>query len=350
MDKYIERDTISLINENLEIFEELKNKTVFITGATGLIGSHLVFSLLKANEIYKLNIKILALVRKLNKAKNLYSGYVSSNTHLEFIVGDILNIPHVEDKVDFIIHGASVTSSTTFIEKPVDTIKVALSGTSNILDLAVQKKVQSVVYLSSLEVYGVSENIDVTEDKIGYIDFLNPRSSYSEGKRMCENLCIAYSKQFNLPIKIARLAQTFGPGVDWNDNRVFAQFARSVINKQDIILHTEGKTARNYCYTKDAITAILYILLKGKSSEAYNVANEGTYVSILDMAKLVANIEHSTPIKVILDIKDSQALGYNPTVKIKLKTTKLEMLGWKATVDLANMYLNLISSLRNQAM
>ncbi|OOR99859.1 nucleotide sugar dehydratase [Haemophilus paracuniculus] len=347
MNKYIEADVNSFLIENDELLNSLANSTILITGATGLIGSHLVYSILEANKRYQLNIQVLALIRNLEKAKSLFGKYTALNG-LELINGDVLALPTITQNIDYIIHGASITSSSDFVKKPVDTIEISLQGTKNLLNLAKEKEVKSFVYLSSLEVYGTVDKKDVFEKDFGYIDFTNVRSSYSEGKRMAECLCISYSSQFNIPVKIARLAQTFGPGVDYNDNRVFAQFARSMIEKKDIVLHTTGETERNYCYTKDAVSALLYILLKGNISNAYNVANENTMISIKKMAEMVAKLDPTNSVKVVIELKDSQSLGYNPVVKIKLKTEKLEKLGWKATTNTELMFKNLIMSWQSE--
>ena len=199
------------------------------------------------------------------------------------------------------------------------------------------------IYLSSLEVYGKTEKEDITEKDLGYIDILSVRSSYSEGKRMAETMCISYAKEYNVPVKIARLSQTFGAGVSKEDNRVFAQFAKSVINKENIVLFTKGETKRNYCYTADAICGILTILVKGKTSEAYNVANKNTYISIAEMAKILEN-ENT---KVIFKI-DNVDRGYNPTIQICLNSSKLEAIGWSAKVDLPEMFERTIKSMQEE--
>ena len=160
---------------------------------------------------------------------------------------------------------------------------------------------------------------------------------------MVETLCISYGHQFNLPVKIVRLSQTFGPGVDKNDNRVFAQLAKSVINNENIILHTKGETKRNYCYTTDAVRAILTVLTKGENNSAYNVANKRTYISIADMAKTLENEKT----KVIFEIDDKNR-GFNPTMQICLNTTKLEKLGWEAKIDLKEMFERTIQSMQEE--
>ena len=319
-------------NFDMSVFN---NKTILITGATGLIGKLCVLSLLKSPY----NINVLALVRDKDKADRLFG----TNSKLNLIIQDINKPINCDSNIDYIIHCASITASKDFIEKPVETILTGLNGTKNVLEFAKEKNAQGVIYLSSLEVYGIPSEENVKEDDYGYIDILNPRSSYSESKKIIENLCIAYASEYNVPVKIARLSQTFGAGVEKEDNRVFAQFAKSVINKENIILHTTGNTKRNYCYTTDAIRAIYTILTKGEIAQAYNVANKDTYISIANMAQ---NLENKNT-KVVFEI-DNANRGYNPEVKINLNTEKLESLGWKALVNLDEMYERLIEDIKSK--
>lgn len=342
-DNYVKKEIEALLVNEKPLFFQLKNKSIFVTGATGLLGSQLVLSLLEANRLFNLNIKIIALIRSLEKAERYFKDYLGE---LEFHLGDITEQMTYEGQVDYVIHGASVTSSLSFVQTPVDTIMTAFQGTKNILDFSVEKGVESFVYLSSLEVYGTFEGRkEVTEDVFGSLNPAVIRSSYSEGKRMAETLVIAYHSQYQLPAKIARLCQTFGPGVSYDDNRVFAQFARSVIEKKDIVLHTEGKTERNYCAISDSISAMLYILIYGENAQAYNVANEDTMISIADLAEKFVRLSNNQ-IGLQFNIQDISKFGYNPELKLKLKTTKLEKLGWHARISLDNILYGLVQSMR----
>ena len=330
MNKFVEEDAKNITKQfDMSVFN---NKTVLVTGATGLIGSLCVRSLLASGY----NTKVFALVRNEDKAKKMFG----ENNNLSLLVQDIQDEIKISEKADYIIHTASTTASKDFVEKPVETILTALKGTYNILEYAKETKCISVVYLSSLEVYGIPPKELVTEKDFGYIDILTPRGSYPESKRMVENLCISYESEYGVPVKIARLTQTFGAGVTKADNRVFAQFAKSVIDKKDIVLHTQGRTKRCYCYTTDAITAIYTILTKGENNTAYNVANKNTYISIYDMAKSLEN--ESTKVVIEADHKDH---GYNPEMQICLDTQKLENLGWSAKTPLDEMFRRLICSM-----
>lgn len=261
---------------------------------------------------------------------------------------DICNELKIDKGIDYIIHSASQTSSKMFVDMPVETIDVILKGTKNMLEIAKNNKVKDFIFLSTMEVYGRPiTNEKIYENNGTSLSSINVRDCYPLAKLMAENLCVCYAKEFNFNTKILRLTQTFGPGVDYNDQRVFAEFARCVIENKDIILHTLGDTERNYLYTADAVRAIYTVLLKGKNSEIYNVSNEETYCSILKMAELVATECADNKINVKIETEENiEKFGYAPTLKMNLSSEKLKTLDWNCNHNLKNMYNRLIKSLR----
>lgn len=345
------RDKNRIINEDIarivkecESLLALKGHSVLITGATGLIGSLLAKSLLAFGDI-----NVYCLIRDMDKAKAVFGDF-SEDENLTFLTGDVSKLCDMDVSPDYIIHGASPTSSKYFVTNPVETIGVAMDGARAVMELARKASVRSVVFLSSLEVYGVPNVSDgvVGEADYGYIDCTSIRSSYSEGKRMVECLCAGYAAEYGVPVKIARLSQTFGPGVNYDDGRVFMEFARCAMEGKNIVLNTSGETVRTYCYTTDAINAIITILIKGKTGEAYNVSNMRTDISIADMARLVCELFPEKNIEVEFNLpKDIASFGYNPQMVIKLDTTKLSALGWSAKIMLPQMFTRLIESFRN---
>lgn len=173
---------------------------------------------------------------KFKKVESIFEDYISKTPELNICLQDINDELQLDGPVDYIIHTASITSSAQFVKEPVETILTMVQGCKNILKFAYEKRVCSFVYLSSLEVYGIpfEENqISLfSENNFGYLDPCKVRSSYPEAKRLAESLCISYFSQYNVPVKIVRLCQTFGPGVSYNDSRVFAEFARCAIEEK----------------------------------------------------------------------------------------------------------------------
>lgn len=323
----------NIMEENLETvaranfipWDQLKNKTILVSGATGLIGTSFIKSLHHVNAEKNLELTVIALVRNEQKARERFSD-VLSDKMLRFVTGTVEDLPAMEFDIHYIVHTASQTASKEFVQHPVETIQTSVFGTSNLLELARKKSVQGFVYLSSMEVYGYPERgHKVTEREIGTMSPLDLRNSYPIGKITAEAMCYAYAREYGIPAMICRLSQTIGPGVDDNDNRVLAYFRHCVKNRQNIVLKTRGETERSYLYTTDAVTAILTILLKGQAGSAYNAADEDTYCSIAEIAKRVAD---DGGIKVEYDLQDEALNGFLQTVYMNLDTSALKVLGW----------------------
>lgn len=322
-----------MVSSNLHIVNK-----ILITGATGLIGSALVKRLAEEDT------NILCPVRSLDKAKAMFDSETFAVVKwIETSIEELLK--ETTDDYDYIIHCASPTASKYFVSNPVETLSFNIATTTAIMEYAKKHNVKGVLFLSSLESYGTVTEGDrlIDEDYQGYVNPLEVRSSYNIAKRTCECICHAYSQEYNVPVKVVRLTQIISSKVAQEDMRVYAQFARSAAREEDIILHTEGTSARQYLYIDDAVEALITVLMKGNSGEAYNVANEDTYISVKDMAEFVQknfNPEH----KVVIQKRDD--MGYAPVTKLRLSTQKLRDLGWTPKYGLYEMYDALIKELR----
>ncbi len=323
-------------------WKRFRGSAFLITGATGLIGQNLVNALAYNNNEKSLGIKLLIPVRNVEKAEKLFLW-----TGAEIIPYQLGSKFINHKQVDYIIHLASPTSSKCFSEYPVDTMMNNIEGTRALLNWAKENPVKKFIYLSSMEVYGFPvKGHKVKENELGSFETMNSRNSYPIGKIATENLCYAYYSQYGVPIVILRATQTFGPGVDYNDSRVFAQFMRCAVEKKDIILKSAGLTERSYLYTADCVSAILVGLLKAISGEAYTVANPNTYCSIKEMAELVAAQLAKGSIRVIYDIADDiTKLGYAETLHMDLDITKIKALGWEPVTGLYDMYNRMIAGI-----
>jgi nucleoside-diphosphate-sugar epimerase len=338
----IAADIYSILSDTNIPWDEMKDSVVLVTGATGLVGGALVRTLSAANKKYGLGMRIIGHGRNAEKGDAL-----SKEFGIEFVNGDIRRhstLSDIVDRLDYVFHCAAITTSADMISKPLSVLTTSFEGTKNVLELAQNKQCKSFVYLSSMEIYGQNDLQEICEKDLGYLDLSNPRSCYPESKRFCEMLCVSYAVEWSFPVKIARLAQTFGAGTPKDDTRVFAQFSRSAMAGENITLHTEGKSRGNYCYISDAMRGLLTILLKGENGESYNIANPEASKTIREMAELVANDICGGKIEVVVNIPDDVASrGYAPNVGFILNVDKLKNLGWKPMHGLVDMYKRLIA-------
>lgn len=323
--------------------------TFLITGATGLIGSLCTKMIIEYNNIYPIPIQVIAFARNEEKVYKVFEDELEGKkdiNYVQFVYQDITKPISPDIECDYIIHTANSTSSQYFIKHPVEVIESIYTGTKQILDYGVKRNVESIVYLSSMEVFGkIKTSKKLSEEDLGDLDIQNIRSCYSEGKRLAELLCMSYAFEYNLPVRVARLAQTFGAGILKTESRVFAQFAKSVIKGEDILLHTDGQSIGNYCYTADTIRAILLLLMRGNDGEVYTVVNEETTRSIADMAKMVIDKFSDGKSQLIFDIPEGNIFGYAPATKMRLSSKKLRQLGWKPEIPLEEMYKRMIPDL-----
>ncbi|MBQ1397956.1 MAG: NAD-dependent epimerase/dehydratase family protein [Clostridia bacterium] len=325
--------------------KQFEGGTVLVTGAAGLIGRTLIKQLFDWNENAAEKISVIGMEFSEERAKAVLGEFVEKG--LRLIIADVRDVKPENIGVDYIIHAASMTASKAFIETPVETTMISVDGTIKMLEFAKANQVKGFVYLSSMEVYGTPETDEkINEEHPTNLNAMAVRSCYPESKRMCESLCASYASEYHVPAKVVRLTQTFGPGVAYQDGRVFAEFARCAIEGRNIILNTKGETKRNYLYTEDAANALFTVLAKGTPGEAYNAANESTYCSIYEMACLVAKECADGKIDVeIRERADAAKLGYAPTLHMNLDASKLRSLGWKPQVGLVDMYRNTIQSM-----
>lgn len=330
MNSVLTEDILAFKND-FPFASELKNSSFLITGVSGLIGGLITRCLLSLEQ----NIHIIAPVRDISKVKSF-----EGDGDVCFVEGDLLSLDYsILPSVDYVIHCASPTSSKFFVEFPVETSEFILESSIKLLRYCKTNNVKVFLFLSSLEIYGEIDNDQfINEDAQGYLGPLSPRSSYPMAKRTVENLCSLYSKEYGVSTRIARLTQTTGAGVVDSDDRAIVQFVRKAVAGEDIVLHTKGLSARPYLYTIDAVNALMHILLRGSSGEAYNVANDDTYISAAQLADYVRKVINND-IVVRYDVDDS--FGYAPASNMRLSTDKLRRLGWKPLYGLKNIILRL---------
>lgn len=348
-DIYI-NDLNKIMNLTFIDYSKLKDKSIMISGASGMIGSFLVDVIMKLNKEQQLNCTIYALGRTKDKSEIRFKDYWN-HINFKFISGDI-NYPIAIDsikKIDFVLHLASNTHPEAYATDPIGTIMTNVVGTQNMLEFASEHNAERFVFASSCEIYG--ENIGniekFGESYLGYIDCNTLRAGYSESKRCGEALCQAYIFQKKMNIVIPRLSRTFGPTMLMNDSKALSQFIKNGINKENIVLKSEGSQYYSYTYVPDAVSGILKVMLDGKCGETYNISDERSNIKLKELAKAIAEYVGTT---VTFELPNEiEKAGFSKATKSVLDNTKLKKLGWKAQYDIKQGLKNTIDILNTRS-
>ena len=321
--KLYQEDIERIIVEDFSLF---KNKAIFITGASGLVGSTIIDILMFLNEKFNYNINIHGTFSSEKTFEKRFPSY-KNNQNFHPVIQDITNSFDYDFNVDYIIHAASNTHPHLYGTKPVETIKLNVLGTLNVLDFAKKNKNSKTVFLSTLEVYGSKENIEAfKENNIGFVDFMKPRACYPESKKTCETLCHSYIQEYETDISIARLGYIYGPTVKMNSTKADVQFLVKALNNENIIMKSEGLQRHSYLYVLDTASALLTILLKGGIGETYNVAAVSGNVLLRDYASELAKIAN---VKIIFeDASKQEKRGFSTVLNSTLNSEKIKTLGW----------------------
>lgn len=316
-------------------WEKLQDKSLMLSGATGMIGSFLVDVVLEKNLVDGLNCTVYALGRNEEKAKARFSKF-AAHPHFVFIPYDV-KLPFERrdlGTVDYILHLASNTHPMQYSTDPIGTITTNIIGVQNLLDFAVEHRATRFAFASSNEIYGENRG-DVEffdESYCGYINSNTMRAGYPESKRCGEALCQAYKTQKGLDVVIPRPTRSYGPTMLMSDTKAISQFIKKSILGEDIVLKSAGTQYYSYTYVSDAVSGILTVLLKGENGEAYNIAEEHSDIMLKDLATIIASIVGK---EVVFEIPDAvEAAGYSTATKARLDGHKLQSLGWVPRYDI----------------
>lgn len=314
--------------------ENLYGKSILITGSTGMVCSSVIDIIAWANHNKGARISIILAGRNEEKIATRFQNVLNESEY-RYVKYDATKEQIIDIKTDFIIHGASNANPAVYAKEPVETLLGNIIGLNSVLDIVKNNPGSRVLYISSSEVYGNradASNKPYREEDYGFVDILNPRACYPNGKRTAETLCAAYAQEYGVNFVTVRLGHIYGPSITKTDSRASAAFTRDVAAGQNIVMKSAGTQLRSYCYTLDCASAILTVLLNGEKSNAYNVSNKNSIVSIRDMAEALAyvgevNVVYENP-------SDAEKRSYNLMNNSALDSTKLESLGWQPVFDL----------------
>ncbi len=312
-------------------WQTFSGTTVLVTGGAGLLPAYLIETLIFLNR-HRLqrSARIIALVRNAERARRRFQPYLA-NRELELVEQNVCEPLAHTGRLDYIVHAASPASPTSYLADPVGTLSANVLGTHHLLDAAQRLGVRTLLFFSSGAVYGnVAGKTDpIAEHDMGPLDPAGERACYEEAKRMGETMCVAWTRQFGLSTRIVRPWHTYGPGMRLDDGRVFADFVRDILNGGPIVLQSDGRARRCFCYLADATLAFFTVLLVGADGEAYNVANPDGESSIGELADRLATLYRHEGMTVRRALAESGADGPAQT-PILPNMHKLQQLGWHA--------------------
>lgn len=316
------------INEKLD-YNKLNNKSILVTGATGLIGKALVDYLLLIDEKKGLSMKVFAASR----SRESFDKRFEKNDKLFYYSYNLDEPLSDDERFDYIIHAASNADPKMFHTDPVGTMVSNFSGTHNLLEYARKNKTERFLFVSSGEVYGQHDGKTdaFSESYSGFVNFTEARGCYPSGKRAAENLCICYKAQHGVDAVIVRPSHTFGPTQLKRDSRAMSEFFSLAVDGYDIVLKSKGEFVRSYTCVFDCVQGILVALLNGEGGEAYNIANKNSIVSIAQLAEKIAHIAGK---KVVFDIPEGGVKGAGSIARGVLDGKKLESIGWEPIFDI----------------
>ncbi|HCT91287.1 MAG TPA: dTDP-glucose 4,6-dehydratase [Lachnospiraceae bacterium] len=316
-------------------WDKLEGRRILLSGASGMIGKCIIDILMKHNIAAGNPVHILAVSRNEKTAEKRLAAYWNEPC-FSYVSCDVNEpLPECGD-IDYIIHAASNTHPIQYAGDPIGTITANVLGTRNLLDYGVSHGAKQFCFCSSVEVYGENrgdvEKFD--EAYLGYIDCNTLRAGYPESKRLGETLCNAYRQAKGLPFTVARLSRVYGPTMLSGDSKAIAQFIRKAAQREDIVLKSEGNQKFSYTFVTDAAAGVLYTMLFGKDGEAYNVADKFSDITLKELAGYLAKIAGT---KVVFELpKEEERRGYSAATKAMLDAARLERLGWKARVHMAD--------------
>ena len=307
---------------------QLKGKSILITGATGLLGVHLIDALMTLGDV-----EIYAVGRsRLNAQQRLGEYYGNSLFH--FIEQDVCQPLPDNIHVDYIIPGASNTHPLAYSQYPIETIMVNVKGTEHALELACKCNA-IVLYMSTVEIYGnaIADETFV-EDYNGKLSLATSRSCYTESKRVSEALCQSYIAERGVDVKVVRLSRIFGPTMLESDSKASSQFIKKALANEDIILKSRGEQYFSYTYAADAVAAMLYVMLHGECGQAYNISNEKCDVHLRDFAQICAQSNNKD---VVYDLpSEMEQKGFSLAMNAILDNSKLKALGFVPKYEMQN--------------
>lgn len=336
LSKIIEADVIEIVNGISNDLKRLEGATLLISGGAGFIGAYFLDVIEYANKnILKRPCKVYCIDNYITGPPDRIQHLLKSS-NIKILNNDICAPIAIKGDVNFIIHAAGIASPTHYRLHPIETIDAAVDGLRNLLDFVQKGNIRSFLFFSSSEVYGnpKPDNIPTPETYNGNVSFTGPRACYDESKRFGETLCATYRRLFNMPIKIVRPGNIYGPGMRLDDRRAIPDFINNALRGEDIVILSDGKPTRCFCYITDAMIGFFKILFSEENSE-FNISNDEQEITMYDLAKEVIHVAKNEKLEVKFQrSSDPEYLTDNPNRRHLDLTKARTILGYSPKVSL----------------
>lgn len=328
-------------------WDKLRGRTVLVTGVNGMIASHLVLALLRANDRLGLGVRVLAVARNAARARARYAD-VLDRGDLVLSAQDLAEPLQVDEPVHLIVHAASQTGPSQFTGDPVGTIDSNVLGTRNLLQWAVDHQVPQLLFLSTREIYGapIGDAEFAAEDDYGPVDPTSVRSCYPESKRLGEAYCVAFRQQYELDARIARIAHTYGPGMVIGDGRVVGDFLAKTVAGENIEMISDGSGRLALTYISDVIAGLLQLVLDTDLVVA-NISQDAELVSVRELAEQLTALSANPDARAVFaPASDQVKAGYLARPPAFLDSGRIRAAGWSAAVPMATGLARVLAFLR----
>lgn len=286
------KDLEVTLNDIKKEAKALEGKTLLISGGSGFLGTYINLIIYLLNEnIFKKKCKVISIDNYITGTKkNLH--FKNQDGIFKYLEQDIKLPIDIGGKIDFVIHAAGIASPFYYKKYPLETMESAIIGAKNLLELSRQQNIQSFLLFSSSEIYGNPDasSIPTPETYEGRVSSIGPRSCYDESKRLAETLSILYYQIYQVPVKIVRPFNIYGPGMKHTDYRVIPSYIYSGLKGKTLPVHDTGHQTRTFCYITDALTAIFKVLISGKNGHVYNIGNDTPELSMYELASIISEL------------------------------------------------------------
>lgn len=317
-----------------ELATRLEGRTILVSGGAGFLGAAMIDTIRHLNQTrFSRPARLIVVDNFVTGVPARLAPLVEDPT-VRVVNADITQPVAIDEPFHFAIHAAGIASPIVYRAKPLQTADVNVWGLRRMMDLAhAQPELEGFLYFSTSEIYGDPDpaSIPTREDYRGLVSCTGPRACYDESKRFGETLAVVYFQEFGFPVRSVRPFNVYGAGQRLDDGRIIPDLVGAAARGKELVLLSDGRASRSFCYISDATAGFFRALLSGRPGEAYNIGNDHE-VTIREVAELMAQLS-GTPVTFQVS-SDPHYLTDNPQRRCPDLTKSRQELGYAPRVSL----------------